>query len=72
MDTGKELTFKQASKLQEIKKELIDLNKIINIEISNSNNIIAKSNLLETKYKTLVAIVNIEKQIYNIYIKQKI
>ena len=72
MNTEKELTFKQASKLQEIKKELIDLNKIIDIEISNPNNIIAKSNMLETKYKTLVAIVNIEKQIYNIYIKQKI
>ena len=72
MNTEKELTFKQANKLQEIKKELIDLNKILDIEISNSNDIISKSNMLETKYKTLVAIVNIEKQIYNVYIKQKI
>ena len=72
METEKELTFKQANKLQEVKKELIDLNKILDIEISNSNDIISKSNMLETKYKTLVAIVNIEKQIYNVYIKQKI
>ena len=67
-----ELTIKQQGKLQDIKKELLDLNKSLDIEIGTIDNEIAKATMLETKYKTLVAIVNIEKQINNIYIKQKI
>lgn len=67
-----ELTFKQQGKLQEIKKELLDLNKNLNIEIASTNNEIAKATMFETKYKTLVAIVNIEKQLNDVYVKQKI
>jgi hypothetical protein len=67
-----ELSFKQAGKLQDTKKELLDLSKVLDIEIANTNDAVAKSNMLETRFKTLIAIVNIEKQINNIYIKQKI
>jgi hypothetical protein len=67
-----ELTFKQTGKLQDTKKELLDLSKVLDIEISNTDDFTAKSNMLETKFKTLIAIVNIEKQINDIYIKQKI
>ena len=67
-----ELTFKQAGKLQDVKKELLDLNKVLDIEISNTDNPIAMSNMLETKFKTLIAIVNIEKQVNNVYVNQRI
>jgi len=67
-----ELNFKQAGKLQDTKKELLDLSKTLDIEIANTDNVVAKSNMLETKFKTLVAIINIEKQINDVYIKQKI
>ena len=67
-----ELTFKQAGKLQDIKKELLDLSKILDIEIANIDNPIAMSNMLETKFKTLIAIVNIEKQVNNVYVNQRI
>lgn len=67
-----ELTIKQQGKLQDIKKELLDLNKSLDIEIVTIDNEVAKATMFETKYKTLVAIINIEKQINNIYIKQKI
>ena len=67
-----ELTFKQAGKLQDVKKELLDLNNVLDIEISNTDNPIAMSNMLETKFKTLIAIVNIEKQVNNVYVNQRI
>ena len=67
-----ELTFKQAGKLQDIKKELLDLSNVLDIEISNTDNPIAMSNMLETKFKTLIAIVNIEKQVNNVYVNQRI
>jgi hypothetical protein len=67
-----ELTFKQAGKLQDVKRELLDLGRVLDIEIANTDDVVAKSNMLETKLKTLVAIVNIEKQVNNTYIKQRI
>ena len=67
-----ELTFKQAGKLQDVKKELLDLSNVLDIEISNTDNPIAMSNMLETKFKTLIAIVNIEKQVNNVYVNQRI
>ena len=67
-----ELTFKQAGKLADVKNELLYLSKVLDIEIANTDNSIAQSNMLETKFKTLIAIVNIEKQINNIYVNQRI
>lgn len=61
-----ELTFKQFGKLQDSKKEFLDLNNILDIEISNIDNPTAKANMLKTKFKTLKIILEIEKQINNI------
>jgi hypothetical protein len=66
------LTITQQGTLMDSKKEFLDLIKTLDIEIANTDNIIAKASMLETKFKTLTAIVNLDKQRKNIYPLQRI
>lgn len=60
-----ELTFKE--KLKKSLIEFKDTKIILDIEIANCISESVKAQLLETKYKILVAIVNIEKDISKLY-----
>ncbi len=51
-------------------KELKDTKLQLDIEIANCDNCSAKAQMIETKYKTIVAMVNIDKQRRNILPKQ--
>jgi hypothetical protein len=66
------LTITQQGTLMDSKKEFLDLIKTLDVEIANTDNIIAKASMLETKFKTLTAIVNLDKQRKNIYPLQRI
>lgn len=66
------LTFRQSGILSDSRKEFEDLNRLIDIEISTIVNETAKAQLIETKFKTLQAIINLEKQRLNILPKQRV
>lgn len=66
------LTFRQSGILSDSRKEFEDLNRLIDIEISTIVNETAKAKLIETKFKTLQAIINLEKQRLNILPKQRV
>lgn len=66
------MEFKEKSILVGYIKELNDIKLQLDIEIGSCESEAAKAQMLETKYKVIVAIVNIDKQRRDILPKQKI
>lgn len=66
------MTLKEQNILSEYINDLKDTKTQINVEIENCNNSLAKAQMLETKYKTIIAMVNLDKQRRDILPKQKI
>jgi len=66
------MELKEQGILADYIKKLRDINYQLDIEIANCDNPLAKAQMIETKYKTIVAMVNIDKQITNILPKQMI
>ena len=66
------MELKEKGKLAEYIKELNDTKLQLDIEIANCDIALAKAQMLETKYKIIVAMVNIDKQRRNILPKQMI
>lgn len=58
--------------LVEYIKELRDTKLQIDLEIANCDNTLAKAQMIETKYKVIVAMVNIDKQRRNMLPKKMI
>ena len=66
------LTMRQQGALTDSRKEFEDLGRLTDIEISATESETAKAQLIETKFKILQAIINIEKQRLNILPKQRV
>jgi hypothetical protein len=66
------MELKEQGILSDYIKELRDTKLQLDIEIANCDNSLAKAQMIETKYKTIVAMVNIDKQRRKIFPKQMI
>lgn len=66
------MEFKQQSILANYINELKDIKLQIDIEIASCDNYLAKAQMLETKYKTIIAMANLDKQRRDILPKQMI